>query len=94
MDKINELYDEFEKTDNWNERLKLINELNDKIIVEEEIINKKIQSLDDVIKITKKKLNIDELLNEFNDTSELDKKIQIYQNLNSFIIKLNNELFN
>ena len=93
MDIINELYDKFEKTNNWNDKISLMTEINDKIIYEEELINNKIQSLDNITKITKKKINIDEILNEFDNTIDLEKKIQIYQNLNSIIIKLNNQLF-
>jgi len=49
--------------------------------------------LDNPTKITKKKININQLMDEFNTTKDLDKKILIYQNLNALINKLNNELF-
>ena len=93
MEEINNLYDEFEKCNNWNNKIELIDKINLKINFEEDSINKKIESLDNITKITKKKINIDELIDEFNSTKDLDKKITIYQNLNAFINKLNNELF-
>ena len=93
MEEINNLYDEFEKCNNWNNKIELINKINLKINLEEDNINKKIESLDNITKITKKKINVDELIEEFNITNDLDKKILIYQNLNAFINKLNNDLF-
>ena len=93
MEEIDNLYNEFEKCNNWNDKTILIDKINNKIIQEDENINKKIESLDNPTKVTKKKININELMDEFNTTKDLDKKILIYQNLNAFISKLNNELF-
>ena len=93
MEEINNLYNEIDKCSNWNNKIELINKINNKINEEDENINNKIESLDEIIKLKKKTVNVDELINEFNLTKDLDKKIIIYQNLNSFINKLNNELF-
>ena len=93
MEEIDNLYNEFEKCNNWNDKTILIDKINNKIIQEDENINKKIESLDNPTKVTKKKININELMDEFNKTKDLDKKILIYQNLNAFISKLTNELF-
>jgi hypothetical protein len=93
MDEINKLYNSIETCSNWTNKLDLISQLQIKINNEEEIINNKIDSLDNLVKVSKKKINFDLLLEEFDITKELDKKIQIYQQLNSYINKLNNELF-
>jgi len=93
MEEINRLYDEIEKCNNWTLKLDLISKLKHKIVDEEELINNKINSLDNLIKVSKKKINVDLLLEEYNSTRELDKKIQIYQTLNSHINKLLNNLF-
>ena len=93
MEEINRLYDEIEKCNNWTTKLDLISQLKNKINEDEELINNKINSLDNLIKVSKKKCNVDLLLEEYNSTRELDKKIQIYQTLNSYINKLSNDLF-
>ncbi len=93
MEEINKIYGEIEKCNNWNTKVELINELNNKITDEEQLINSKINSLDNLIKVSKKKCNVDSLLDEFDNTKDLDKKIQIYQTLNSYINKISNELF-
>jgi len=93
MEEINRLYDEIEKCNNWTLKLDLIAKLKHKIVDQEELINDKINSLDNFIKVSKKKINVDLLLEEYNSTKELDKKIQIYQTLNSYINKLLNDLF-
>lgn len=93
MEEIDNLYNEFEKCNNWNDKTILIDKINNKISQEDKNINNKIESLDNPTKVKKKKININELMDEFNTTKDLDKKILIYQNLNAFISKLNNELF-
>jgi hypothetical protein len=92
MEEINILYDEIEKCNNWTTKLDLISQLKVKINDEEEIINNKISSVDNLIKISKKKCNVDLLLEEYNSTKDLDKKIQIYQTINSYINKISNDL--
>ncbi len=93
MEEINKIYDEIEKCNNWNTKIDLISQLKLKINDEEELVTNKINSLDNIIKVSKKKCNIDSLLEEFYSTKDLDKKIQIYQTLNSFINKISNDLF-
>lgn len=93
MEEINRLYTEIEKCNNWNTKVELISELKNKIKDQEDLINNKIDSLDNLIKISKKKCNVDSLLDEYNTTKELDKKIQIYQTLNSYVTKISNDLF-
>lgn len=93
MNEINNLYNDFSSCDNWTVKLDLIKTLKQKINEEESIINSKIDNLDEIVKVSKKKLNLQTLIDDFDATDELDKKIQIYQQLNSFINKLTNELF-
>ena len=93
MDEIDKLHTQIDKCDNWNEKIKLIELINNKINEEEYVINKKLESLDDIIKITKKKVNIDELVDNFNKTQNIEEKILMYQNLNALVNKLNNDLF-
>lgn len=93
MEEINNIYEEIEKCNNWTKKIELISQLKSKIKDEEEIINNKIDSLDNLVKVSKKKFNVDTLLEEYNLTKDLDRKIQIYQLLNSYVNKLSNELF-
>ncbi len=93
MEEINNIYEEIEKCNNWTKKIELISQLKIKIKDEEDIIDNKINSLDNLVKVSKKKINIDTLLEEYNLTKDLDRKIQIYQLLNSYVNKLSNELF-
>ena len=93
MNEIINLQSQIEKCSNWNEKIKLIELLTNKINEEELGINNKIESLNDIIKMTTKKVNIDELVNNFDKTINIEEKILIYQNLNALVNKLNNDLF-
>lgn len=94
MNEITDLYTQLENCSNWNEKIKLIELINNKINEEELCINNKIESLNDIPKITKKKkINIDELVDNFEKTINLEEKIIMYQDLNAVINKLNSDLF-
>lgn len=93
MNEITNLYSQIENCSNWNKKIKLIELINNKINEEELCINNKIESLNDIIKITKKKINIDELVDNFEKTINIEKKILMYQDLNALINKLNSDLF-
>lgn len=93
MNEIDNLQNQIEKCSNWNEKLKLIELLNNKINEEELNINNKMESLNDIIKITKKKVNVDDIVENFNKTIDIEEKILMYQNLNALVNKLNNDLF-
>jgi hypothetical protein len=93
MNEINTLYTNIENCSNWNEKIKLIELINNKINEEELSINNKIESLNNIIKITKKKINIDDLVDNFEKTINIEEKILMYQDLNALINKLNFDLF-
>lgn len=93
MNEINNLYDQIENCSIWNEKIKLIELINNKINEEELCIDNKIESLNNIIKITTKKVNVDDLINNFDKTINIEEKIIIYQNLNSLVNKLTNDLF-
>ena len=93
MNEINNLYDQIENCSNWNEKIKLIELINNKINEEELCIDNKIESLNNIVKITTKKVNVDDLIDNFDKTINIEEKIIIYQNLNSLVNKLTNDLF-
>jgi hypothetical protein len=93
MNEINELYEKINKCDNWSEKLELIKNIKELVDNEEEKINNLLLSLDEIKKISKKKINIENIINEFKTTDDIETKILLYQSINSYYNKINSELF-
>ena len=66
----------------------------EKINQEEIKLNLLLETLDDNIKINTKKINFDDLIENYNKSDIINDKIKLYQTMNSYINKLKNELFN
>ncbi len=93
MEEINKLYEQLDSCDNWLEKLELIKNIKELIEIEENKINDLSLTIDNIKKVSKKKINLDNLIEEFHNTNDIEKKIQIYQIMNSYYNKINLELF-
>jgi hypothetical protein len=93
MEDIENIILEINKTNNWENKIALIKNAKDMIKQESDKLDNLIETLDITKKVSLKKTNFDELTNEFEKTENIDNKIRIYQILNSYIVKLSNELF-
>jgi hypothetical protein len=94
MDEINKLLIDIEKSNNWNNKVILMKTTKEKINQEEIKLNLLLETLDDNIKINTKKINFDDLIENYNKSDIINDKIKLYQTMNSYINKLKNELFN
>jgi exonuclease VII small subunit len=101
MSKLNNIERELnnlESINSFNDKIDSIKKIKKDIKEEEEYINKLLNDLEDdtIIKKSKKNknLNLDEIIEELNGTSDFNNKISNYHLLNNYIKQLNNELFN
>ena len=79
--------------ENWDKRINLVKEIKEDIKNEDTAINELLNNLDKVVTVSKKKLKLQEAITEFDKTTDINKKIEYYQFLNSHIKQLESELF-
>jgi hypothetical protein len=99
MELINDLVNKIKNTDDINEKVSLIKELNINIEKEElnlnNILNNNLDEINNKLKIPikYKKMSIDELEDLFENTNDLNEKIIIYQAINRFYNNVIDDLF-
>jgi hypothetical protein len=97
MELINELVKKIKNTNDINEKVTFIKELNCNIEKEElnlnNILNNNLDEIKIKIPIKYKKMSIDELEDSFENTNDINEKIIIYQAINRFYNNIIDDLF-
>jgi hypothetical protein len=97
MELINDLVNKIKNTDDINEKVTFIKELNMNIEKEElnlnNILNNNLDEIKIKIPIKYKKMSIDELEDSFENTNDINEKIIIYQAINRFYNNIIDDLF-
>jgi hypothetical protein len=97
MELINELVEKIKNTNDINEKVTFIKELNCNIEKEElnlnNILNNNLDEIKIKIPIKYKKMSIDELEDSFENTNDINEKIIIYQAINRFYNNIIDDLF-
>lgn len=92
IDGIENKINTLSQIEKWDDKLNMIKQIKTDIKKENENIDNLILSLDKPITKTKD-YSIDKILGDF-DKVDLSKKIKYYQNLNTYIKAIEDELFN
>jgi hypothetical protein len=92
IDGIENKINTLSQIEKWDEKLNMIKQIKADIKKENENIDNLVLSLDRPLTKTKE-YSIDKILSDF-DKVDLSKKIKYYQNLNSYIKGIEDELFN
>lgn len=92
IDGIENKINTLSQIEKWDDKLNMIKQIKTDIKKENENIDNLVLSLDKPITKTKD-YSIDKILGDF-DKVDLSKKIKYYQNLNTYIKAIEDELFN
>jgi hypothetical protein len=97
MDEINKLAEDINTTTNINEKVKMIHTMNTLIEKEKSELNNILENnIDDVkmkVSVKYKKMTLDELDIEFNKTTDIREKINIYHAIVRNITNITDDLF-
>jgi hypothetical protein len=90
--------EKLEEIDNWNDKVKCMQELQEQIKSEKDKLNDLMEMvINDDFKDTKKKknnLDLDSLIESFNESENINEKVKIYQDIHKQISDIEKQLFN
>ena len=99
MEELENELTQIESINNWNDKYFKLKELKSKISEEQERIKDLIDKINNdeaIYEIKKKKLkglDLNELINNFNDSDNLEDKIKYYDMINYYIKDMESQLF-